>query len=89
MNNKKQSTQPQKSTMKTANRIARLLAGITPLAALLVAASAYAASATWQGTTDAIWANTANWSVSPVPGTGDTATFNAASGFATIDLGGG
>ena len=29
---------------------------------------------------DALWSNTANWSVSPVPGLGDTATFNAAAG---------
>ena len=47
-----------------------------------------AASATWNGTTDAVWATGTNWSATPVPGTGDTATFNNAGGAVdTIDLG--
>ncbi len=51
-----------------------------------------AASANWTGSgTDALWSNPANWSATPVPGTGDTATFNAAAGAggAVIDLGAG
>jgi autotransporter-associated beta strand protein len=51
-----------------------------------------AANATWTGAgTDALWSNAANWTVTPVPATGDTATFNAAAGAggAVIDLGGG
>ena len=51
-----------------------------------------AANANWTGGgTDALWANTANWSASPVPGTGNTATFDAAAGAggAVIDLGAG
>lgn len=51
-----------------------------------------AASATWTGGgSDALWSNTANWSVTPVPGTGNAATFNAAAGTggAVIDLGAG
>ncbi len=47
-----------------------------------------AASGNWTGATDNTWAG-ANWSATPVPGTGDTATFNAASANTTIDLGGG
>jgi autotransporter-associated beta strand protein len=56
-------------------------------AALVAAAGAsllpfasHAASATWNGTTDAVWATDTNWSATPAPGTGDTATFNNAGG---------
>ncbi len=54
----------------------------------------FAESANWVGAIDATWADTTgNWSNTPgvVPGTGDTATFNAAAGIggATIDLGAG
>jgi autotransporter-associated beta strand protein len=46
-----------------------------------------AASGSWTGATDANWAD-ANWSASPVPGTGNTATFNGAgNGNTTINLG--
>ena len=56
---------------------------------MLDASSLKAASGTWTGATDATWAG-ANWSASPVPGTGDTATFNGTgNGNTTIDLGGG
>jgi autotransporter-associated beta strand protein len=48
-----------------------------------------AASGNWLGSVDATWAGP-NWSASPPPGTGDTATFNGAgNGFTTIDLGAG
>jgi len=48
-----------------------------------------AASGTWTGVTDATWAG-ANWSATPVPGTGDTATFNGlGNAHTTIDLGSG
>jgi fibronectin-binding autotransporter adhesin len=51
----------------------------------------HATSASWLGGSSALWATSANWSGSPatVPGTGDTATFNANSANTTIDLGGG
>jgi autotransporter-associated beta strand protein len=50
--------------------------------------AAHAASATWNGTTDAVWATATNWSANPVPGTGDTATFdNAGLGRVVINLG--
>jgi fibronectin-binding autotransporter adhesin len=56
------------------------------------ATTAPAMSGTWTGGTDSTWAG-ANWSASPVPSTGDTATFNASSGTVnsrtTIDLGAG
>ena len=63
-------------------------------AALIVATFAtplaFAASATWNGTTDATWALDTNWSATPAPGTGDTATFNNAGGAVDIiDLGAG
>jgi autotransporter-associated beta strand protein len=48
-----------------------------------------AASGSWTGAADNTWAG-ANWSAVPVPGTGDTATFNGAGGgHTTIDLGSG
>jgi fibronectin-binding autotransporter adhesin len=50
-----------------------------------------AASANWTGGgSDALWSNGLNWSTTPVPGSGDTATFNAAAGAggAVISLGG-
>ncbi|HEX5220564.1 MAG TPA: autotransporter-associated beta strand repeat-containing protein [Verrucomicrobiae bacterium] len=46
----------------------------------------------WDGSTDGVWATSANWLTDPlvVPGTGDTATFNGpGNGFTTIDLGAG
>ncbi|HLP75954.1 MAG TPA: autotransporter-associated beta strand repeat-containing protein, partial [Candidatus Paceibacterota bacterium] len=40
--------------------------------------------------TDSIWSTTGNWDASPVPGTGETATFNGlGNGNTTIDLGAG
>ena len=55
---------------------------------LLAAPAGYAASATWNGTVDSLWSNAANWSASPVPGTGDTAMFNNAGGTSdVIDIG--
>jgi fibronectin-binding autotransporter adhesin len=52
--------------------------------------SAWAVNATWNGTTDALWSTTTNWSASPVPATGNTATFNnAGNARTTIDLGSG
>jgi len=48
-----------------------------------------AAPATWNGTTDANWATTGNWSATPVPGINDTATFNnAGNGHAVISCAG-
>lgn len=65
---------------------------VLPACGLALAATpmARAASDTWTGATDVLWSNTANWNPSvAVPGTGDTATFNAASSNTTIDLGAG
>ncbi len=60
------------------------------LFAVAAAHQAVAASAQWNGTTDAAWATGTNWSATPVPGTGDTATFNNVGGAVdTIDLGAG
>ena len=61
--------------------------GIT--ASLAAASAVHAASASWLGSADSAWSNSSNWSASPVPGAGDTATFNSASGNTTIDLGAG
>jgi autotransporter-associated beta strand protein len=55
----------------------------------LMSKSAMAASGTWTGATDATWAGS-NWSATPVPGSGDTATFNGlGNGHTNIDLGSG
>jgi len=62
------------------------------IAALLVAPFVHATSATWNGTDNALWAASNNWSGAPlaVPGSGDTATFNnAGGGHVVLDLGGG
>ncbi|MFM8717308.1 MAG: hypothetical protein ACKOF3_11120, partial [Spartobacteria bacterium] len=67
---------------------ARFVAGV--IAALALTPSlAHAANATWSGATSGNWSETTNWSASPVPGTGDTATFNATSSNTTLDLGSG
>ncbi len=58
------------------------------LAAVGSTSSVFAASGNWTGSADSTWAG-ANWSATPAPGAGDTATFNAASGNTTIDLGSG
>lgn len=59
------------------------------LLASLTISFAHAADGTWNGTTDGVWATDTNWSATPVPGTGDTATFdNAGNANTTIDLGG-
>src|SRR6476659_4928191 len=74
---------------------------VRPSASCLVAAlvvtfvaalpnSATAASATWTGNSGANsnWSTTANWNTTPVPGTGDTATFSGAgNGRTTITTG--
>lgn len=68
--------------MSSVGWLVGLLFAVIPLA--------HGASATWNGTTDAIWATGTNWSATPVPGTGDTATFNNAGGVVdVIDLGAG
>ncbi len=61
------------------------------LAALRVSTPlASAANATWSGATNGVWATTTNWNASPVPGTGNTATFNnTGNGNTTLDLGSG
>jgi autotransporter-associated beta strand protein len=67
----------------------RILFKITSLLLLGAAFHLKAASGAWTGATDATWAG-ANWSASPVPGTGDTATFNGAGNAnTTISLGSG
>jgi len=54
------------------------------------APTASAVDGTWNGTTDGVWATTTNWSASPVPTGGQTATFNnAGNGNTTLDLGAG
>jgi fibronectin-binding autotransporter adhesin len=58
---------------------------------VIMPAISYAASASWTGgdPVNAQWSDADNWDAAPVPGTGDTATFDAAAGAggATIDLG--
>lgn len=64
------------------------------LASLLASHSARAATGVWStNAVDGAWANSTNWTASPVPGSaaGETATFNAniVTTFRTIDLGAG
>ena len=67
----------------------RVLAAI--VFALILPCAAYAGNATWTGTVgDSLWSTLGNWSLTPVPGSGYTATFNGAgNGQTTIDLTGG
>ena len=71
----------------------RFLASLHIIAFVLASAhQATADDAVWNGTTDAAWATPTNWSSdpNPVPGTGNTATFNnAGNGITAIDLGAG
>jgi autotransporter-associated beta strand protein len=69
---------------------ATLLPAIVLLTALAAAPSAFAASATWTGTTNSTWLTATNWTAGGPPGTGDTATFNnAGSGNTILNLGAG
>lgn len=54
------------------------------------ASQGHAASGTWYGTLDNVWATTNNWNATSVPGFGDTATFsNDGNGNTNINIGGG
>ncbi len=54
---------------------------------LLSPAPLRAANGTWLGTQNNVWVNSANWSVSPYPGLGQTATFDSAgNGYTSLDL---
>ncbi len=57
------------------------------LYAVALSPSLHATSDAWTGASDATWANTLNWLGGNIPGTGDTATFNAASANTTLTLG--
>ena len=86
MKNHRRFSAPTKTSRS--RKAALILAG--SVASLLGSQSAQAASATWNGTTNAVWALDANWSAAPFPGTGDTATFdNAGNTNVVLDLGGG
>jgi autotransporter-associated beta strand protein len=56
---------------------------------LVAVRSVQAASGTWSGAANAVWANDANWSATPYPSGADVATFNSTgNGNTTIDLAG-
>ena len=83
-------TTRQNTTAPRTRKTARILAG--SIAALLAAHSAQAANGTWDGSTSTLWSDITNWSSepNPVPGTGNTATFNGAGNANTaLDLGAG
>jgi autotransporter-associated beta strand protein len=57
---------------------------------LALPGTSQAASGAFNGTVDGAWTNSSNWSASPYPDAGDTATFNdAGNGYITLDLAGG
>lgn len=67
------------STLPTTAFISVSIAVITP---------AGATDAFWNGTSNGIWADDTNWSATPVPGSGEMATFDTAgNGNTTLDLG--
>ena len=90
-------TSPRSETSPKAGLILQMLRSETLLRGVACALAvlglvavqpARASPAIWNGTTNALWATGTNWSTTPVPGTGDTATFNNAGGAVdTIDLG--
>jgi fibronectin-binding autotransporter adhesin len=64
-------------------------AALLALAYCLPGQSAFAGSATWNGTTSNVWSTAGNWTAGGPPGTGDTATFNnAGNSNTTISLNG-
>lgn len=75
--------------MKQMSSLLRL--SLTVVSATLCGVNtAVAASGTWNGTANSVWANAANWSAAPYAGAaaGETATFNNASGTTTLTLSG-
>jgi len=73
-------------------RAVHLIVALLNVAALVAATTttARAASGSWTGAVDSVWANPANWSLSPAPGSGETAIFDGfGNGNTTIDLGAG
>lgn len=61
---------------------------LTGVALLCAATVAQAANGTWNGTANALWTDSANWSASPYPSGGDTATFTNAFGITALDIAG-
>ena len=60
---------------------ARCIGAVSALLFTAISSDVWAASANWTGGgSDALWSNGSNWSTTPVPDLGDTATFNAAAG---------
>ena len=56
--------------------------------ALCAVTGVRAASGTWNGAQNAFWTNSANWSVSPYPSGGETATFSEASANTALNTAG-
>ncbi|MCE9609011.1 MAG: autotransporter-associated beta strand repeat-containing protein [Chthoniobacter sp.] len=72
-------TRHQTPTRRSTRILSGSIAAICAVA-LIGGSASHAVNATWNGTTDAVWATGTNWSATPVPGTGNTATFNNAGG---------
>ena len=72
------------TTATRRSKTARVLAG--SIAALFAVQGAHAANGTWNGSTNDLWSDSTNWSPNTVPGTTNTATFNAPSINTTLDL---
>ena len=56
--------------------------------ALCAVTGVRAASGTWNGAQNAFWTNSANWSASPYPSGGETATFSGASANTVLNTAG-
>ncbi len=74
--------------MQTKNStLAKCFIMINTLALLLAPATMQADDALWSGSASDLWSLPGNWVGSPpVPGTGNTATFNSAGGSTTVNL---
>ncbi len=77
--------------MNTSLPLPYRLSACAAVALLLSCQTSPAANGAWQGTEDAAWTNSANWSASPYPGSavGESASFDGAgNGNTVIDLAG-
>ena len=77
------------SSIRAARRSNRAIILASSIASLFATGNAIAVNDSWTGATDGTWATPGNWLGGNVPGAGDIATFNGASGNTIIDLGGG
>ena len=68
--------------------IARFKAALAVCVCVCVTTASWAANGVWNGTVDALWTNSNNWSATPYPSGNDTASFTNNVGPTTINVAG-